>query len=117
MKKAAVTLQYIAADFLAAFVAWISFFILRTQILNEFRQSISFSLIGSAVVIATFWVLLFAFWGSYVDVIRKSRVKELLSLLTACLTGVVVIFFTLLIDDAGVEYYTQYYKTISTYFL
>ena len=117
MKKAAFTVQYVAADFAAAFVAWIAFFVLRAHILGEFEQGISFSLLGSAFIIATFWVLLLAFWGAYVEVVRKSRVKELLSHLTACVAGVVVIFFALLLDDTGVTYHTQYYKTVSTYFV
>ncbi|SDL27929.1 exopolysaccharide biosynthesis polyprenyl glycosylphosphotransferase [Catalinimonas alkaloidigena] len=117
MKKAAFSINYLIADFLAAFLAWIAFYIFRKYLLNEIQVGVSFSLLYSALPIATFWTLLFALWGTYVDVIRKSRVKELFSLFTACLTGVVVIFFALLLDDEGVSTYTQYYKTVSTYFL
>ncbi|MDX5348171.1 MAG: sugar transferase, partial [Hymenobacteraceae bacterium] len=108
--------KLMAADFLAAVLAWIAFYILRKYILAEIREGISFFLIGSAVMIASFWMILYILIGQYRDVFRKSRIKEISHLAQISFLGAIIIFFVLLLDDEGVRNYQQYYKTISTYF-
>src|SRR5690606_7160079 len=56
-------------------------------------------------------------FGFYRDIYQKSRVKEVLLLLTTTFFGCVLVFFILFLDDAGVHRYTAYYKTFLTYFL
>ena len=76
-----------------------------------------FDLTGSAVMIATFWTLLYALIGEYRDIFRKSRLAEIMRLARVSVLGAVVIFFALLLDDQGVSNYRAYYKTITAYFL
>ena len=114
--------KLIAADFGAALLAWMSFYLLRKYLLNEmtgyhFTEGVLFDLTGSAVVIAGFWVVLYTLIGEYRDIFRKSRLAEILSLGRASLLGAVVIFFTLLLDDQGVVNYRAYYKTFTAYLL
>ncbi|MDQ2770267.1 MAG: sugar transferase [Bacteroidota bacterium] len=114
--------KLIAADFGAALVAWMCFYLLRKYLLNEmtgyhFTEGALFDLTGSAVVIATFWVILYTLIGEYRDIFRKSRLAEILRLGRASLLGAVVIFFTLLLDDQGVVNYRAYYKTFTAYLL
>jgi exopolysaccharide biosynthesis polyprenyl glycosylphosphotransferase len=117
-------LQYfklLAADFGAALLAWVGFFLLRKYLLQElagarFTEGVLIGLAGAALLVATFWVLLYALFGLYGDIFRKSRLSELLSLARLSVVGVVVIFFALLLDD-GVSSYRLYYKTVSAYFL
>ena len=80
-------------------------------------EGISFFLLGSAVMIATFWTILYTLIGQYRDIFRKSRVKEITNLAQVSFLGAIIIFFVLLLDDEGVKNYQLYYKTISTYFL
>src|SRR5690606_24842384 len=80
-------------------------------------EGISFFLLGSALMIATFWFVLYTLIGQYRDIFRKSRVKEITNLAQISFLGAIIIFFALLLDDEGVENYQSYYKTISTYFL
>ncbi|WP_234462441.1 sugar transferase [Adhaeribacter terrigena] len=110
-------IKLIVADYLAALLAWILFYALRKYILHEMSEGISFFLLGSAVMIATFWLLLYTLIGQYRDIFRKSRVKEITNLAQISFLGAIIIFFALLLDDEGVENYRSYYKTISTYFL
>ncbi|MBK0402925.1 sugar transferase [Adhaeribacter sp. BT258] len=110
-------MKLIVADYLAALLAWILFYALRKYILHEMSEGISFFLLGSAVMIATFWLLLYTLIGQYRDIFRKSRVKEITNLAQISFLGAIIIFFALLLDDEGVENYRSYYKTISTYFL
>lgn len=115
-------LKLIAADFLAALLAWVCFYIARKYLLDEmtgyrFTEGVLFDLTGSAVFIAAFWTALYALIGEYRDIFRKSRLAEIIRLARVSVLGAIVIFFVLLLDDEGVQNYRSYYKTISAYFL
>ena len=114
--------KLVAADFGAALIAWMCFFLVRKYLLNEltgykFIEGQLFYLSGSAVMIASFWTLLYTLIGEYRDIYRKSRLGEILRLAQISLLGAVVIFFTLLLDDEGVVNYRAYYKTFAAYYL
>ena len=111
-----------AADFGAALLAWMGFFLLRKYLLSEitgyhFTEGVLFFLSGAALMIAAFWTLLYALIGEYRDIFRKSRLAELIRLAQVSVLGAIVIFFALLLDDQGVNNYRLYYKTITAYFL
>ncbi len=100
-----------------------AFFVLRKYLLREVVDGIRFApnklffLGGSALLIGGFWLGLYALFGHYRNIFRKSRVRELLSLGQVAVLGCLVVFFALLLDDQGVQHYQSYYKTVSTYFL
>ena len=115
-------IKLVAADFGAALLAWMSFFLLRKYLLSEmtpgyhFREGDLFYLSGAALMIASFWTVLYTLIGEYRDIFRKSRLSEIIRLAQVSVLGVMVIFFALLLDD-GVSSYRLYYKTVGTYFL
>ncbi|OGX87018.1 polyprenyl glycosylphosphotransferase [Hymenobacter glacialis] len=114
--------KLVAADFGAALLAWMCFFLLRKYLLNEltgyhFNSVALLNLTSSALAIAIFWTVLYVLIGEYRDIYRKSRLSEIIRLARVSLLGAVVIFFVLLLDDEGVVNYRLYYKTISAYFL
>ena len=87
-------IKLIAADFGAALVAWMCFYLLRKYLLNEmtgyhFTEGALFDLTGSAVVIAIFWTMLYTLVGEYRDVFRKSRLAEIIRLARVSLLGAV----------------------------
>ncbi|WP_245328202.1 sugar transferase [Hymenobacter aquaticus] len=116
-------LKLIAADFLAALLAWMCFFLLRKYLLSEINEGYRFTggelftLTGSALMIALFWTVLYTLIGEYRDIFRKSRLAEIIRLARISVLGALVIFFALLLDDQGVSSYRLYYKTITAYFL
>ena len=115
-------IKLVAADFVAALLAWVAFFLLRKYLLSEitgyhFTEGALFYLSGAALMIATFWTTLYALLGEYHDIFRKSRLGELIRLARVSLLGTVVIFFALLLDDQGVSNYRAYYKTFTAYYL
>lgn len=115
-------LKLVAADFGAALLAWVAFFLVRKYLLSEltgyhFSEGVLFYLSGAAVMIALFWTTLYGLLGEYRDIFRKSRLSELIRLARASLLGTVVIFFALLLDDQGVNNYHAYYKTFTAYYL
>lgn len=67
------------------------------------------------VLIPSFWIVLHALIGLYRSVYRKSRLKEFLQVLTTSMLGVLILFFTLLLDDE-VSAYRSYYESIGVLF-
>lgn len=109
-------IKFILFDFLAAFLAWLVFYMLRKNLLEEEREPISFTLLGNAFIIASFWVILYLLLGFYRDIFRKSRIKEIFNIAQISFVGGIIIFFGLLLDDEGVRNYQAYYRTITAYF-
>ncbi len=109
-------------DFLAAFLAWGVFFIYRKCFVDggfnpyylRYVWSDSKLYLG-LFFIPSFWIVLHALIGLYRSVYRKSRLKESLQVLTTSMLGVLILFFTLLLDDE-VSAYRSYYESISVLF-
>lgn len=117
MKRPYYSLIPASLDFIASVVAWIVFFYNRKQLLHEQPESFQISLIVNAIVIGLFWVGLNILAGSYSDIFGKTRIKELFKGFNHTLIGVVIIFFTLLLDDEGINEYKEYYRTFAAYFI
>lgn len=108
-------------DIATTAIGWLLFFIYRKSFIEPQRFGYSIPvefdknfLLGIALV-PLFFVALFALAGSYNDVYRKSRIKELFQVINATVFGVLLLFFVILLDDA-VPDYKAYYKTIITLF-
>ena len=118
MNKRIQTIIYILADWLAASLAWGTFYLYRKFIIES-------SIYGAEVIrfdqnfflgvflIPFLWILVYALIGTYKNVYRKSRLRELGQTLYVSVIGVLIIFFTLLLDDTIVNYKT-YYHTFFT---
>lgn len=114
MNKTRQTIKYIAWDAVAAMLAWGLFFLFRKLTIdnnqfhdvNEVFRDANFW--WGIALLPVAWCLLYAFQGSYRDVYRKGRLKELQMTLWASLIGVIVIFFALLLDD-NISSYRNYY--------
>ena len=117
IQKKFVRICYLATDFLAAALAWIIYFLYRSEIAADYQPGRFFSLLYSSLTIALFWCLVYAFWGFYRDYLRKSRMRELFNLLSAVLMGVGLIFLILILDEDGSGIRLRYYKTTAIYFL
>jgi len=89
MTKASFRIYFIATDWIAAFLSWCGLYLIR-HIFNFPNQGSYFSLLYSAVPIATFWLLVYGFCGCYKDVLRKSRVRELLFLVRINILGFII---------------------------
>ncbi len=119
MKKAFHRFWFILYDFIAAVLAWNIFYFARKAILEEslhYNQEILLKLLGNSVLIGLFWITLYSLFGIYLNLYQKSRVRELLLMFLLCIPGVLVIFFTLFLDDQGVNEYQDYYQTLGAYF-
>jgi exopolysaccharide biosynthesis polyprenyl glycosylphosphotransferase len=118
MNKRLETFRFIFADWLAAAGAWAVFFIYR-KIFIELQP---FDLLNvvydrkffwGIIIIPVCWVLGYALTGTYANVYRRSRLRELGQTIYLSIIGVLIIFFSLLLDDAVISYKT-YYHTFFT---
>lgn len=116
MKRSYYSFLPASTDFIASVLSWIVFFFTRKHLLDEGAAQFNLPLIINSLVIGVFWVVLLAMAGSYTDVFGKTRIRELFKGFNYTLIGVVIIFFTLLLDDEGVHQYKEYYKTFTAYF-
>ena len=107
MNKRIQTLKFIFADWLAAVLAWGLFFLYRKLIIEGQTYSPDIFIKDQKfyygiLIIPIAWVITYALIGSYQNVYRKSRLKELGQTLFLSLLGVLIIFFFLLLDDVGI---------------
>ncbi len=115
-------LFYIVWDALAAMMAWGVFFLFRKiSIENNQFQDVNLVFRDSnfwrgILLLPVAWCLLYALQGTYKNVLRKSRLKELQQSFWASLIGVIVIFFALLLDD-NISSYKNYYVSFIMLFV
>lgn len=108
------TIRYIICDYLSAVIAWGLLFLFRKMAIENVEGSVWRSMVEDAnfwegiALVPIGWLALYFIQGTYRNVLRKSRLKELQLTLTATLIGGVVIFFVLMLDDR-VDSYRYYY--------
>lgn len=114
--------KYVAADIFTAVLAWSIFFVYRKWIVDPQVFSTPSEIfldrklyIGMAVI-PFFWLVLYIVIGTYRKIYRKSRLKELGQTISITFIGVIIIFFSLLLDDVVVSY-RSYYKSFIILFL
>ncbi|MDX5468781.1 MAG: sugar transferase [Bacteroidota bacterium] len=105
-------------DYLAAALSWFSLFTFRKAYIEpqKFGYDIPFSfesdtnfLLG-LLIVPIYWLSIYTLTGIYRDVLRRSRLRELVWTLNTSFLGVLVLFFLLLLDDE-VKSYRDYYST------
>ena len=97
------SLLYFLLDLIASFGVWMLFFLLRRYLFESSTFSYSdekaILQLRNAGIIAGYWVILYGIGGLYSDPFRKSRLRELLQVFQATGFGVLVLFFTIFLDD------------------
>lgn len=116
------TTKYLLWDAFSALLAWGLFFFYRKlsvengrfdDICNVFHDS---NFWWGIILLPIAWCCLYAMQGTYKNVFRKARLKELQMTFWASLIGVIVIFFALLLDD-NIITYRNYYVSFLILFL
>lgn len=122
MDKKWQVIKYLTLDFLAAALAWAIFYVYRKEVIEPqhfngwdvpFEITPKFYL--GLFTIPTGWILVYYIQGFYDNIYRRSRLIELWQTFITSLSGVVVIFFTLLLDD-WIKDYHNYYQLFFTLF-
>ncbi len=121
MNKTLQVVKYVIADLLAATIAWgIFYFYRKAQIESVLFGYVPFQpddnfFIG-ITILPILWVTVYALMGTYNDIYRKSRLKELGQTFIISLIGCLLVFFILLLDDTIISY-KSYYSSCVTLFL
>jgi exopolysaccharide biosynthesis polyprenyl glycosylphosphotransferase len=117
MNKFLQVTKYVLSDSIAASVAWTLFYIYRKVNVESVKFGVEVPIDydlhfwkGLAGVTA-FWLLIYALSGTYRNIFRKSRLKELGQTLLHSFIGVIIIFFVLILDDTVVNYRSYYLTT------
>ncbi len=113
-------ITYLLTDWLAAMLAWTCFFAYRKYLI----EGLSFELYHmnnprfflGVIALPFCWLVFYTIAGTYTDVYRKSRFAEVSRTFFHTLIGVLVIFFTLLLDDV-ISDHKKYYSLILALFL
>lgn len=105
---------YLFFDVLAACLSWFLFYSYRKIYIEgaivgpepslEYTSRFYLALL----VIPTFWILIYYVTGYYSNVCRKSRLIELNQTFFTSLCGVIILFFSLLLNDYVVTYRNYY---------
>lgn len=106
MRRKGARFIYLLGDFIAALISWASFFLYRKLYIENLNWDIALestlsdkNFIKGSIIVSLSWIILFFSFGSYKDLYRKSRLKELFNTLLLIFIGSIIIFFTALLDD------------------
>ncbi|MCA1764178.1 MAG: sugar transferase [Cryomorphaceae bacterium] len=117
MKRQAQVARYIIADLFSSALAWTIFFSYRKLIIEpeKFGYNIPFEFdtkfYSGLLLIPIFWLGMYSLLGMYNNIYRRHRLKELGQVLLASITGVIILFFLVLLDDE-IANYQYYYKSL-----
>lgn len=115
------TRKYAVGDWLAAIASWCLFFNVRKVIIEGYQWSdalLHFSdikFVWGLILIPAGWLLLYFVTGTYINIYRKSRINEIIFTFFTVMAGVILMFFTILLDDV-VRNYNDYYITVAILF-
>ncbi|MCW3083981.1 MAG: glycosyl transferase [Bacteroidetes bacterium] len=121
MNKKLQVLKYIFADVFSATIAWTLFYSFRKLYIESEKYGKSVPVIFDShfyrglLIISVFWLFLYILTGTYKNIYRKSRLREVGQTLLISVIGVIILFFILLLDDQ-IQSYKNYYQSILTLF-
>lgn len=111
---------YRTGDFIAALLAWFLFFVYRKQTENP---SISLDQIlgdkklwQGLILIPIIWMVIYSIFDKYRDIYRYSRFETLKSTFFTTFLGVLLLFFSVLMDDKVLQF-TSYFSLFIRLFL
>jgi exopolysaccharide biosynthesis polyprenyl glycosylphosphotransferase len=93
---------YACADFISAMAAWALFYYIRARGEGKTLQEgiiDDYNFWYGLVIIPVAWIIFYWIFDRYKDIYRLSRFTTLVRTFFLSLAGVIIIFFTLLIDD------------------
>src|SRR5687768_1186784 len=110
---------YACADLASAMLAWAIFYYLRAKGEGKtFEDGVieDHNFWYGLVIVPLAWVIFYWIFDKYQDIYRLSRFATLIRTFILSLIGVIIIFFTLLIDDT-VDDISGYFQSFSRLFL
>lgn len=122
MNRRKFTIEYVLSDLVFSGTAWTLFNIYRKLVIEPakygYKVPVSFDekFLIAIIFIPLYWILIYWLTGTYKDIYRKSRLKEITNSLVITFLGTLFLFFVLLLDDE-VRNYKYYRLTFTTLFI
>jgi exopolysaccharide biosynthesis polyprenyl glycosylphosphotransferase len=122
MNKKLQVFKYIFADTFSAITAWTFFYSFRKLYIESEKFGTAIPVIfdnqffRGLVIISIFWLFLYILTGTYKNIYRKSRLREVGQTMLISIIGVIILFFILLLDDQ-IQSYRDYYQSVLTLFV
>ncbi|MDO9512137.1 MAG: sugar transferase [Bacteroidales bacterium] len=114
MNKTLQVLKYVISDYLSASIVWTVFFLYRKYYVDPwFLEHFTTALKDpnfyyGLIFVPLFWMFMYVLTGTYRRIFRKSRLKELGQTAFISVIGVIIIFFSLILDDVIRSYHSYY---------
>jgi hypothetical protein len=115
INKNNVRLIFALVDFSTAMLAWSGLFFFRKFFIEgqefntEFAYLVDENFKLGIAIIPLFWVFIYFFSGTYTYVYQKSRLTEMARTFVQTIAGVIILFFTFLLDEIVNNDYKNYY--------
>lgn len=115
MNKKFCTILSVGLDFIAALISWFLFYYFRKNIVEAGKFGVyqewwlEEKFYVSLFLIPLLWITFYTFLGTYINVLRRSRINEFIQTFKVSLTGNALLFFFFILDDY-VRNYKDYYK-------
>ena len=112
---------YLLSDFISAGAAWWLFFNYRKHVVEASKHGYDIPVNNDVklwiglMLIPVFWLMLYSITGFYKEIFRRSRLRDFQNTFTVSIIGVLILFFSLLLDDS-VGNYRDYYVSLFTLF-
>jgi exopolysaccharide biosynthesis polyprenyl glycosylphosphotransferase len=119
--KKKISLSYFICDFAGSSFAWGLFYTFRKYFIehriygDSFTMEIGNKFYWGVLLIPVFWTSLYGLAGFYADPLHRSRLHEFGKSLFITLIGAIVLFFSLILNDAIKDYTTYYISFIALY--
>ena len=123
MNKQLQQFKYVLLDLISAASAWLLFYIYRKGIVEPQLLGTKAPILfdnrfwDGILSITIFWIILYALFGYYRNIYRKSRLIELGQTLIHSFFGVLIIFFVALLDDVILSYKNYYSSLVVLFFI
>lgn len=122
MNRKLQVLKYVFVDWISASLAWVFFYYFRKLYLEPIKFGVEYTYTPDnnfylgLMIIPFAWLLLYSTLGTYRNIYRRHRLKELGQTLWSTLIGVIVLFFAVILDDE-IAGYKFYYSSFTALFV
>lgn len=115
MHQRSLSILYAFSDWLAALLAWVSFFYFRQVYIENADFTVTTQFWYGVILIPLSWTFLFGLSGAYYKPNRRYRMKEFSQVFFISIAGTLFLFFALVLNDA-VPNYKFYYRSFFVLF-
>lgn len=120
-QKRNTVIKHIIFDACTAAIAWTLFYCYRKIYIESVKFGAKVPIVfdkkffSALLIIVAFWLIVYTIAGSYKDIYRTSRLGEFVRSFVATLIGIILIFFSLILDDEILSY-KDYYQSFLVLF-